>query len=246
MRYLTFPLLLFTLFLMSCAARTTDTPPAENAASSKSSVTATDVTLLSGKIDVILHTSKGDIEAELDADSAPKTVTNFVTLAQEGKYDDLTFHRVIADFMIQGGDPEGNGQGGVSIYGETFEDEINAESYDLHKKKLSYMTDDALPPEAKNMTLKQYYEAQGYVYNSKLTSLPMTRGAFAMANRGPGTNGSQFFIIQSEGTPWLEGKHTVFGKVTKGLDVVDAIAKVPTGAGGKPKTAVTFTVKVVE
>ena len=244
MRRLTLPLLC-TLLLIGCAqgAKMDGTG---SSSSSSSSEAMKNVPLLSGKHTVILHTSKGNITLELNADAAPKTVTNFVTLAKDGYYDDLTFHRVIADFMIQGGDPEGTGQGGKSVYGDTFEDEINAKSYGLDTKKLSDFTDDELPPEAKDWAIKQYYEAQGYVYNDDLDSLPMVRGAIAMANRGPNTNGSQFFIIQSESTPWLEGKHTVFGKVTKGLDVVDAIAKVPTKAGGVPETPVTFTVEVVE
>ncbi len=234
MRHFTLPLLC-TLLLMGCTSRTTPLSTTEKSAT---------VTLLSGKHTVTFQTSKGDIAVMLDADAAPKTVTNFVTLAKQGYYDDLTFHRVIADFMIQGGDPEGTGQGGTSIFGDVFEDEINAESYDLHTKKLSDFTDDALPEDAKDWTLQQYYEAQGYVYDDSLDSLPMTRGALAMANRGPNTNGSQFFIIQSESTPWLEGKHTVFGTVTDGLDVLDVIGKVATGAAGKPLEAVTFTVEV--
>lgn len=199
-----------------------------------------------GKYTVTLKTSKGDITLTLDADAAPKTVTNFVTRAERGSYDNLTFHRVIDDFMIQGGDPLGTGAGGESIFGATFEDEINAESYGLHEKHLQDVSDDPLPPEMQQMTLKQYYELQGYHYNSNLKSLPMVRGAIAMANRGPNTNGSQFFIIQGESTPWLEGKHTVFGNVTSGIEVVDMIAKVPTGAGGKPLEPITFTVEVVE
>ena len=96
---------------------------------------AFDGKILSGKYDVILHTSMGDISLELDASAAPKTVTNFIALAKLGYYDELTFHRVMPDFMIQGGDPNGNGTGGESVFGEAFEDEINANSYNLHKKK---------------------------------------------------------------------------------------------------------------
>src|SRR6201984_2256286 len=120
-----------------------------------------------------LHTNQGPIELVLFAGDAPKTVENFRKLASEGFYDGVIFHRVIPDFMIQGGDPTGTGTGGP---GYTFEDEFND-----HK---------------------------------------VARGALAMANAGPNTNGSQFFIVTAEATPWLDGKHTVFGSVTDGMDVV--------------------------
>ncbi len=162
-----------------------------------------DGTLLTGKHTVILRTSMGDVTLELDADSAPKTVTNFVVLSRIGYYNGLTFHRVIKDFMIQGGDPNGNGTGGASVFGPTFEDET-----------------------ANN-------------------PIPLARGAIAMANRGPDTNGSQFFIItRADGTPWLVGKHTPFGHVTEGMDVVDAISQVQTGEREQPAEPVTFTVEV--
>lgn len=135
-----------------------------------------------------LHTSHGTIEFELFDDDAPKTVENFVKLAREGFYDGVVFHRVIPDFMIQGGDPTGTGRGGP---GYTFEDELNE-----HK---------------------------------------VVRGALAMANAGPNTNGSQFFIVTAGETPWLDGKHTVFGRVTEGMDVVDAISAVDTDANDKPR-----------
>src|SRR3954449_7591830 len=136
---------------------------------------------------VTLHTNHGAIEIELYEDDAPKTVENFVKLARDGFYDGVIFHRVIKDFMIQGGDPTGTGTGGP---GYTFEDEIN-------DKKI-------------------------------------VRGALAMANAGPNTNGSQFFVVTTGAAPWLDGKHTVFGEVIDGMDVVDAIESVPTGAGDKP------------
>lgn len=157
--------------------------------------------LLTGKHLVVMHTSKGDMTLELDADIAPKTVTNFITLAKAGYYDDLTFHRVIPDFMIQGGDPTGTGAGGESIYGEKFEDEFENNN-------------------------------------------PMLRGALAMANAGPNTNGSQFFIVQMEHADWLEGKHTVFGRVIEGMGILDVIAKVPRDSRDKPMTPVTFSVEV--
>jgi cyclophilin family peptidyl-prolyl cis-trans isomerase len=134
-----------------------------------------------------LQTSEGPVELELFDDEAPRTVANFRRLAEEGFYDGLTFHRVIPDFMIQGGCPEGTGTGGP---GYTFEDEINE-----HK---------------------------------------IVRGALAMANAGPDTNGSQFFIVTADACPWLDGKHTVFGQVADGLDVVDRLESVPTDARDMP------------
>jgi peptidyl-prolyl cis-trans isomerase B (cyclophilin B) len=134
-----------------------------------------------------LHTSAGPITVELHDDAAPKTVTNFRKLASDGFYDGLVFHRVIPDFMIQGGCPEGTGTGGP---GYTFEDEINE-----HK---------------------------------------VVRGALAMANAGPDTNGSQFFIVTTDAAPWLDGKHTVFGRVTEGMDAVEGIEATPTGGGDRP------------
>ena len=134
-----------------------------------------------------LHTSAGPVAVELHDESAPKTVANFRKLAADGFYDGLSFHRVIPDFMIQGGCPEGTGTGGP---GYTFEDEINE-----HK---------------------------------------VVRGALAMANAGPDTNGSQFFIVTAQAASWLDGKHTVFGRVTDGMDAVDGIEAAPTGAGDRP------------
>ena len=134
-----------------------------------------------------LHTNRGAIEVELFDDDAPKTVANFRKLAEDGFYDGLIFHRVIKDFMIQGGCPQGTGTGGP---GYAFEDEINQ-----HK---------------------------------------VVRGALAMANAGPNTNGSQFFIVTADAAPWLDGKHTVFGQVTSGMDAVDAIESTPTGARDRP------------
>ena len=140
-----------------------------------------------------LHTNHGEIRIELFPEDAPKTVENFERLAREGFYDGLTFHRVIPDFMIQGGCPRGDGTGGP---GYTFEDEPNE-----HR---------------------------------------VVRGALAMANAGPDTNGSQFFVVTTEEAPWLDGKHTVFGRVTKGMDVVDRIAELPRDARDKPREAATI------
>ncbi|MFH0851504.1 MAG: peptidylprolyl isomerase [Candidatus Peregrinibacteria bacterium] len=186
-------------------------PPAENPSEQPSpenvispAPDAFDGTLLAGTHTVILKTGLGDVTLELDANSAPKAVTNFVVLSRTGFYNGLTFHRVIKDFMIQGGDPNGDGTGGESVFGPTFEDET-----------------------ANN-------------------PIPLVRGVIAMANRGPDTNGSQFFIItRADGTPWLVGKHTPFGRVTSGMEVVDQISQVPTGGREKPADPVTFTVEVV-
>ena len=169
----------------------------------------------------VLHTSMGDISVRLFPEQAPKAVENFLTHAKDGYYDGLTFHRVIDDFMIQGGDPTGTGCGGESIWGAPFEDEFDIE-------------------------LRNY------------------RGALSMANAGPGTNGSQFFIVQAGsapadmlaqmeelkdrgfaddviqayrelgGTPWLDFRHTVFGQVLDGMEVVDAIADVPVDGSDMP------------
>jgi len=135
----------------------------------------------------MLQTNHGPIEVELFDGDAPKTVENFTKLSKDGFYDGVIFHRVIPDFMIQGGDPTGTGTGGP---GYTFEDEFNQ-----HK---------------------------------------VERGALAMANAGPNTNGSQFFIVVAEAAPWLDGKHTVFGRVTSGMDVVDTIVALPRDASDKP------------
>ncbi len=134
-----------------------------------------------------MHTSEGDITLELFDEDAPKTVANFKKLAGQGFYDGLIFHRVISDFMIQGGCPEGTGTGGP---GYTFEDEFNDRK--------------------------------------------VVRGVLAMANSGPNTNGSQFFIVTTDAAPWLDGKHTVFGAVTGGVDVVNTIATTPTDGRDKP------------
>jgi peptidyl-prolyl cis-trans isomerase B (cyclophilin B) len=134
-----------------------------------------------------MHTNHGAIEIELFDEDAPKTVENFRKLAGDGFYDGVIFHRVIKDFMIQGGDPTGTGTGGP---GYTFEDEIN---------------------------------------DNKIV-----RGALAMANAGPNTNGSQFFIVTTDAAPWLDGKHTVFGRVISGMEAVDSIEGSDTDGRDKP------------
>ena len=140
-----------------------------------------------------LHTSEGAIEVELYPDAAPKTVENFEKLSRDGFYEGVIFHRVIPEFMIQGGDPTGTGMGGP---GYEFEDEFND-----HR---------------------------------------VVRGALAMANAGPNTNGSQFFIVTAETTPWLDGKHTVFGSVTSGMDVVDRISQTERDANDRPRKPITI------
>ncbi len=180
-------------------------PPAPTPApSSPDAMKGFDGKLLSGKHTVVLKTSKGDITVELDADAAPKTVTNFVVLAQSGYYEGLTFHRVIPGFMIQGGDPSGNGTGGDSVYGDTFEDE----------------TDNG------NALMAKGYKA----------------GVMAMANRGPDTNGSQFFIMDADYP--LPPNYTIFGMVTDGQKVVNTIARVEKDGNDRPVEPVTFTVQI--
>lgn len=166
---------------------------------------AASATPLPEVVKAVMSTSKGDIELELYSKVAPKTVANFVELAKAGFYDGTKFHRVIDDFMIQGGDPLSRtddpqvGRGGP---GYQFEDEINPKSLGLPDQAIAE------------------YEKQGYVYNYNLQSLPVVPGAIAMANAGPNTNGSQFFIVTTKAQLHLYGKHTVFGKVVKGMDVV--------------------------
>ena len=175
----------------------------------------------SGDTVAVMHTNMGDIEIKLFPEKAPKTVENFTTHAKNGYYNGIVFHRVIKDFMIQGGDPTATGMGGESIWGHSFEDEFTPELHNL-------------------------------------------RGALCMANAGPNTNGSQFFIVQANavpdnmleqmrdladrgfpeeiteayaamgGTPWLDFRHTVFGQVVEGIDTVDAIANVEVAAADKP------------
>lgn len=170
-----------------------------------------------GETVAVMHTSMGDISLKFFPEQAPKAVENFLTHAKNGYYNGIIFHRVIPDFMIQGGDPNGTGMGGESIWGRSFPDEFSREVFNL-------------------------------------------RGALSMANCGPNTNGSQFFIVQAKsvdprmmaqvreiypaeaaedyaalgGTPWLDFRHTVFGQVYEGMDVVDAICAAPRNASDKP------------
>jgi len=240
----------------------------------------------------VIKTSMGDIHVELFNKEAPKTAENFLGLAEGTKefvdsktnkkikrpfYDGLIFHRVIKNFMIQGGCPLGIGSGSP---GYKFEDEINADALGLgdekafdrndnpHKyllirsqtdydrlmqkimrpllKSMGIKSQDELKKREaevgsrlKGLSLKDVYAFQGYVYNEKLGSHPPERGVIAMANSGPNTNGSQFFINMVD-TPWLTGKHTVFGKVVKGMEIVDRIGQVRVGGGSKPVKDVTI------
>ncbi len=144
-----------------------------------------------GELTAVINTTLGAIKVRFFPEVAPKAVENFTTHAKNGYYDGIIFHRVIKDFMIQGGDPLGRGIGGESIWGAPFEDEFSEE-------------------------------------------LKVVRGALCMANAGPFTNGSQFFIVQCPACPWLDFHHTVFGQVIEGIDVVDAIANVKVGFQDKP------------
>lgn len=187
--------------------------------------------LAENEVQATIKTNHGDVTVKLFKDIAPKTVENFTTHAKNGYYDGQIFHRVIKDFMIQGGDPTGTGMGGESIWGGTFEDEFSTQAFNLY-------------------------------------------GALSMANAGPGTNGSQFFIVQLKevpaqmvsqlegagypaeiidaykaqgGTPWLDQRHTVFGHVIEGLDIVENIAEVKTGAQDRPEEEVKIqTIEVAE
>ncbi len=229
---------LFALALLIGCSRAT--PPADQPGSSDSSVSSSDAamsesssadamiklsngdTVMTGKHVVVLKTSMGDITVQVDADKAPRAATNFVTLSKSGYYSNLTFHRTIPNFMIQGGDPNGNGTGGDSIYTNA-----NGEK----------MFNDEIPAKNPDGT----------------SSWPIVRGSVVMANRGPNTNGSQFFIVQADATPWLDGTFTIFGQVTSGMDVVDKIANVPVvnriprdPQADRPVTPVTFNAEVQE
>lgn len=215
------------LLLMSGCGGTTEKKEKENT-NAATTITEKDLLQFSevkqGDTIAVMKTSMGDITLRFFPDEAPKAVENFVTHAKEGYYDGLSFHRVIADFMIQGGDPKGNGTGGESIWGKVFENEISDKLYHF-------------------------------------------AGALAMANAGPDTNGSQFFIVQQAdgtadgfdkqfntlhsdavkakyketgGAPYLDGSYTVFGQVIDGMEVVHAIAKVETDVQDKPLENVTI------
>ena len=197
--------------------------------------------VMSGIKHATIHTSMGDIEVELYGKDAPKTTENFVKLSEQGYYNNLIWHRVIKGFMIQGGDPTGDGTGGESAFGAPFEDEINADYLGLNKmivgqtqSVLGQISTDEQSQYA-SYTVKQYYETvKGYQYKTNLHSHKMTAGSLAMANSGPDTNGSQFFIVTEQDQPHLDGQHTVFGEVTKGLDIAKRISEVAVDDNDKP------------
>ena len=203
----------------------------------------TDITPITQTVRVTLKTTKGDIVLDLTGTNAPVTVGNFVTLANEGFYNGVTFHRVIPEFMIQGGDPNSKNQDDRSLHGTggpgyMFADEINAASYSLNTRKLTDLIPPGeevqIPEQLKETTIQEFYEAQGFSFRNDLESLPLERGVIAMANAGPNTNGSQFFIIVAGAVSQLDGKHTPFGRVVEGMDIVDAIVSVPTDEADNP------------
>lgn len=200
--YKALALLLFSFLLINCGGMNTETKNQTNTNVLKESKTMTDPKNDTLTV-AVLQTTMGGIEIELYADKAVKTVQNFVGLAEKKYYDGVIFHRVIDNFMIQGGDPTGTGMGGESIWGKPFEDEVRT----------------------------------GLKHTSE--------GILSMANAGPNTNGSQFFITLKD-TPWLDGKHTVFGKVINGIDVVRAIGKVKTNQNDKPLTDVVMQKVTIE
>lgn len=233
------PIVLLSAFLAACNtdSETSTSEPTEPTETETSSETASETKTVEGypqlsnevadnEALVVLTTSMGDIKIKLFPELAPKAVENFLTHAEEGYYDGLLFHRVMEGFMIQGGDPTGTGGGGESIYGKPFEDEFSENLYNI-------------------------------------------RGALSMANAGPGTNGSQFFIVQATEVPddqiptshpeeikaaykemggasWLDGKHTVFGQVIEGMDVVDAIASTDTQQDRPVKDITIDSIEVLE
>lgn len=226
-------LVVFGLFLTGCSStqppKDTSTLPEKVQPSASTSYNRVKIDQLAppskGEKVAIMKTSMGDIKIRLFPQGAPKAVENFISLSEKGYYNGLIFHRVIKDFMIQGGDPLGNGTGGESIWGTPFEDEF-------HENLHNY------------------------------------RGALSMANSGPNTNGSQFFIVQNSkvdpmalqgapaditerytklgGTPWLDFRHTVFGQVYEGMDIVDKVASVEVDNMDKPTTDVKIVSVLIE
>lgn len=199
----TFMLFLFSVMFISCSGTSTE----NNEQNKYSNINKEKSQMTELKKDTvtiaIVKTNMGTIELELFADKAVKTVQNFVGLAEKKYYDGVIFHRVIDDFMIQGGDPTGTGSGGQSIWGRSFEDEVKT----------------------------------GLKHSSE--------GILSMANAGPNTNGSQFFITL-KATPWLDGRHTVFGQVIAGMDVVKAIGKVKTNQNDRPINNVVMESVIIE
>ncbi|VAX24751.1 Peptidyl-prolyl cis-trans isomerase [hydrothermal vent metagenome] len=194
-----------SLIIMSCSGDKTSTEKNSKKSLNKAEEKVKELMNLKDNEELVatIKTNMGNIEIKLFARKTPKTVENFVGLATTGKYDNVIFHRVIPDFMIQGGDPTGTGREGVSFWGGKFEDEFNTS---LHHDK---------------------------------------PGILSMANAGPNTNGSQFFITLVP-TPWLDGKHSIFGEVIGGMDVVEAIGKTKTGMMDKPVNDVVMETVLIE
>lgn len=203
-RFLLSLFLISVLFLSGCAQKTTLQPSVEAPSGGETSVTMN--TFFPEPVQIVLKTSMGDITIELYSVDAPKTVDNFLKLARQGFYNGTKFHRVIKDFMIQGGDP------------------------------LSKLTDQA----------RWGTGGPGYTFADEINARKIVRGSLAMANAGPHTNGSQFFIVTAQATPWLDGKHTNFGTVVAGMDVVSAIEGLETGEADRPVKDVVIQEVVIE
>lgn len=197
--------LISALFLSGCALKPAPQPAAEilSAATPPTSMNTTSQT----PVQVVLKTTMGDITLELYPADAPKTVDNFLKLSREGFYNGTKFHRVIKDFMVQGGDPLSKDDSRKAFWGTG---------------------------------------GPGYQFEDEINARKIVRGSLAMANAGPGTNGSQFFIVTAKATPWLDGKHTNFGAVVDGMEVVSAIEGVATGEADKPAKDIVVQEVVVE
>lgn len=187
---------------------------------------------------VVIETNVGNLEVELYSQAAPKTVANFKKLINKGFYNGIIFHRVIPNFMIQTGDPDGTGKGGP---GYKFEDEISAKALGLSGKKVkndpSISRQISPDDKRREWTIEKYLESKGYKFNNDLPSLPVDYSYLAMANSGPNTNGSQFFIVtRKPGCEWLYGKHTVFGRVIKGMDIALKIESAERDKSNRPKS----------
>lgn len=208
MKNMLFAIFVVTIFFIGAFFYLKEPAPQKEDPVPSSEETAKDASYKDGALLALIKTARGDIELALYPKVAPKTVNNFVKLAKDGFYNGIKFHRVISSFMIQGGDPLSRidstavGTGGP---GYAFEDEINPRSLGLSTDAIAKL------------------ERAGYVYNYSLESLPADVGALAMANSGPNTNGSQFFIVTERPQPHLYGLHTVFGKVVEGMEVARSV-----------------------
>ena len=194
-QYTLFTILITSLVISGCALQKASPPPAQTPSAGILQPSMSTISAPSAPVQVVLKTSMGDITLELYLENAPKTVDNFLKLARQGFYNGTKFHRVIKDFMIQGGDPL-----------------------------------------SKDETKKAFWGTggPGYQFEDEINARKIVKGSFAMANAGHDTNGSQFFIVTAQATPWLDGKHTNFGMVVSGMDIVDAIARVDTDEDDRP------------